>query len=156
MGSMLALCELLTILMLRYKDDEWVQARNGCLFWVPLGPNTLANPTGQFTWVQYGTSTQSYTGPHFSVHLYLRWAPHRNVGMGMTVVDVVPSKEKEITGVQLRLPPDSFNHFNYMKHFRGRNIQISSNISLRNIVFEHFDKLKIICHLWSTKTHPVR
>ncbi len=54
----------------------------------------------------------------------------------------------EITVVQLRLAPLSFTHwnssrflesFNYVMHCWRWNIQISSYLSLRNIVFKHFN-----------------
>ncbi len=63
----------------------------------------------------------------------------------------------EITVVQLRLAPLSFTHwnssrflesFNYVMHCWRWNIQISSYLSLRNIVFKHFIIFSCIC--WQT------
>ncbi len=61
----------------------------------------------------------------------------------MTILDAVPPEGSEITVVQLRLAPLSFTHwnssrflesFNYVMHCWRWNIQISSYLSLRNIV----------------------
>ncbi len=66
----------------------------------------------------------------------------------MTILDAVPPEGSEITVVQLRLAPLSFTHwnssrflesFNYVMHCWRWNIQISSYLSLRNIVFKHFN-----------------
>ncbi len=75
----------------------------------------------------------------------------------MTILDAVPPEGSEITVVQLRLAPLSFTHwnssrflesFNYVMHCWRWNIQISSYLSLRNIVFKHFNNFLTYC--WQT------
>ncbi len=75
----------------------------------------------------------------------------------MTILDAVPPEGSEITVVQLRLAPLSFTHwnssrflesFNYVMHCWRWNIQISSYLSLKNIVFKHFNNFLTYC--WQT------
>ncbi len=75
----------------------------------------------------------------------------------MTILDAVPPEGSEITVVQLRLAPLSFTHwnssrfiesFNYVMHCWRWNIQISSYLSLRNIVFNISIIFSRIC--WQT------
>ncbi len=75
----------------------------------------------------------------------------------MTILDAVPPEGSEITVVLLRLAPLSFTHwnssrflesFNYVMHCWRWNIQISSYLSLRNIVFKHSIIFSRIC--WQT------
>ncbi len=72
----------------------------------------------------------------------------------MTILDAVPPEGSEITVVQLRLAPLSFTHwnssrflesFNYVMHCWRWNIQISSYLSLRNIVFTSLLALNCSC-----------
>ncbi len=75
----------------------------------------------------------------------------------MTILDAVPPEGSEITVVQLRLAPLSFTHwnssrflesFNYVMHCWRWNIQISSYLSLRNIVLNISIIFSRIC--WQT------
>lgn len=58
---------------LRHLGDEW------CAILFLHGPTMLVNPGGKFTSGLYGTIREPLTGPHFSPHLRLKWAPHSNV-----------------------------------------------------------------------------
>ncbi len=81
----------------------------------------------------------------------------------MTILDAVPPEGSEITVVQLRLAPLSFTHwnssrflesFNYVMHCWRWNIQISSYLSLRNIVFKHFNNfLTYLLANWRSSAH---
>ncbi len=75
----------------------------------------------------------------------------------MTILDAVPPEGSEITVVQLRLAPLSFTHwnssrflesFNYVMHCWRWNIQISSYLSLRNIILNISIIFSRIC--WQT------
>ncbi len=67
----------------------------------------------------------------------------------MTILDAVPPEGSEITVVQLRLAPLSFTHwnssrslesFNYVMHcWRWNTKSLPIFLSLRNIVFKHFN-----------------
>lgn len=81
----------------------------------------------------------------------------------MTILDTVTFKGTEVTGLQLRLAPLPFTHwncarflesFNDVEYRRGRNIQISSYLSLRNTFFKLFNNF-LTCFLANWWSRPI-